>query len=73
MNKIIAIQSDNIKKINIKTDTTILLAKEAQARGYKIVWYETKSLNFINSKVIVYGKEIKFFNDKRKFYKIKKK
>ncbi len=72
MNKIIAIQSDNIKKINIKTDTTILLAKEAQARGYKIVWYETKGLNFINSKVIVYGKEIKFFNDKRKFYKIKK-
>ena len=72
MNKIIAIQSDNIKKINIKTDTTVLLAKEAQARGYKIIWYETKDLNFINSKVIVYGKEIKFFNDKRKFYKIKK-
>ena len=72
MNKIIAIQSDNIKKTNIKTDTTVLLAKEAQARGYKIVWYETKGLNFINSKVIVYGKEIKFFNDKRKFYKIKK-
>ena len=72
MNKIIAIQSDNIKKINIKTDTTVLLAKEAQARGYKIIWYETKDLNFINSKVIVYGKEIKFFNVKRKFYKIKK-
>ena len=72
MNKTIAIQSDNIKKTNIKTDTTVLLAKEAQARGYKIVWYETKGLNFINSKVIVYGKEIKFFNDKRKFYKIKK-
>ncbi len=72
MNKIIAIQSDNIKKINIKTDTTVLLAKEAQARGYKIIWYETKDLNFINSKVVVYGKEIKFFNVKRKFYKIKK-
>ena len=49
-----------------------MLAKEAQTRGYKIIWYETKGLNFINSKVIVYGKEIKFFNDKRKFYKIKK-
>ncbi len=72
MDKIIAIQSDDIKKINVKTDTSVLLAKEAQLRGYKIIWYETKDLNFINSKVIVYGKEIKFFNDKRKFYKIKK-
>ena len=70
MNKIIAIQSDDIKKINIKTDTSVLLAKEAQARGYKIVWYETKDLNFINSKVFVYGKEIKFLNNKIKFYKI---
>ena len=50
MNKIIAIQSDDIKKINIKTDTSVFLAKEAQARGYKIIWYETKDLNFINSK-----------------------
>ena len=70
MNKIIAIQSDDIKKINIKTDTSVLLAKEAKARGYKIIWYETKDLNFINSKVFVYGKEIKFFNNKIKFYKI---
>tara|TARA_B100000700_G_scaffold143925_1_gene159892 strand:- start:45 stop:974 length:930 start_codon:yes stop_codon:yes gene_type:complete len=70
MKKIIAIQSDDIKKVNIKTDTSVLLAKEAQLRGYKIIWYETKDLNFINSKVFVYGKEIKFFNNKVKFYKI---
>ncbi len=70
MNKIIAIQSDDIKKVNVKTDTSVLLAKEAQDQGYKIIWYETKDLNFINSKVLVYGKEIKFFNNKIKFYKI---
>ena len=70
MDKIIAIQSDDIRKINIKTDTSVLLAKEAQLRGYKIIWYETKNLNFINSKVLVFGKEIKFFNNKVKFYKI---
>ena len=29
-NKIVAIQGDNLKKINIKTDTTIFLANEAQ-------------------------------------------
>ena len=70
MHKIVAIQSDGIKKINVKTDTSVLLAKEAQARGYKIIWYETKDLNFINSKLFVYGKEIKFFNNEIKFYKI---
>ena len=41
-NKTIAIQGDAIQKINIKTDTTILLALEAQSRGYKIYYYETK-------------------------------
>ena len=32
-NKIVAIQGDNLKKINIKTDTTIFLAHEAQNKG----------------------------------------
>jgi len=32
-NKIVAIQGDDIKKINTKTDTTFLLALEAQRRG----------------------------------------
>ena len=35
-NKIIAIQGDPIGQINIKTDTTLLLALEAQRRNYKI-------------------------------------
>ena len=35
-NKIVAIQGDNLKKINIKTDTTIFLANEAQNKGYKL-------------------------------------
>ena len=37
--KIVAIQGDNLKKINIKTDTTIFLANEAQNKGYKSVSY----------------------------------
>ena len=53
--KIIAIQGDSIKKINIKTDTTFLLALEAQRRGYKIYWYETKDLNFISSKLFIFA------------------
>ena len=40
MTKILAIQGSDLKKVNIKTDTTILLAAEAQKRGYKIYYYE---------------------------------
>ena len=70
MKKVVAIQSDKLKDINIKTDTTILLALEAQKRGYSVVWYETKDLNLINSKTIVYGKIVKFYENKKNFYKV---
>ena len=70
MKKIVAIQSDKLKDINIKTDTTFLLALEGQKRGYSIVWYETKDLNIVNSKTIVYGKTVKFFENKKNFYKV---
>ena len=70
MKKIVAIQSDKLKDINIKTDTTILLALEAQKRGYSVIWYETKDLNLINSKTIVYGKIVKFYENKKNFYKV---
>tara|TARA_Y100000768_G_scaffold242100_1_gene183449 strand:+ start:600 stop:1529 length:930 start_codon:yes stop_codon:yes gene_type:complete len=70
MKKNIAIQSNSLKEINVKTDTTLLLALEAQQRGYKIIWYETKDLNLIKSKIIVYGKIVKFFRNKKNFYKI---
>ena len=73
MSKVIAIQSNNLREINIKTDTTLLLALEAQKRGYKIIWYETKDLNLIKSKIVVKGKIIKFFENKKKFYRILKK
>ena len=71
--KIIAIQGDSIKKINIKTDTTFLLALEAQRRGYKIYWYETKDLNFISSKLFISATEVKFYENKKKYFKIIKK
>ena len=51
MNRIIAIQSDNLKKINPHTDTSLQLAIEAQKRGYKIFWYQPKNLSIIKSKL----------------------
>jgi len=70
MKKILAIQSNSLKDINIKTDTTLLLALEAQKRGYQIIWYETKDLNLIKSNIVIYGKIIQFFEKTYRFYKI---
>ena len=53
MNKIVAIQADPIEKINPKTDTTLLLALEAQKRKHKIYWFESKDVSFVNSKFLL--------------------
>ena len=70
MNKIVAIQADPIEKINPKTDTTLLLALEAQKRKHKIYWFESKDLSFINSKLFADVKELKLFSNNKKFFKI---
>ena len=70
--KILAIQGSNLKKLNIKTDTTILLAAEAQKKGYKIFYFEPKNISFLNGKVIALCKHIKINNKKKKFYSLLK-
>ena len=70
MNKIVAIQADPIEKINPKTDTTLLLALEAQKRKYKIYWFEAKDLSFINSKLFADVKELRLFSNDKKYFKI---
>ncbi len=72
MKKILAIQSNTLSEINVETDTTLLLALEAQKRNYEIIWYETKDLSLIKSKVFVDGKNVKFFDKTKHFYKVKK-
>ena len=69
--KIIAIQGDPIHLINKKTDTTLLLALEAQRRGYKIYYYETKNLTFFKNRVYAFSQEVEFNENKKKFYSIK--
>ena len=69
--KIVAIQGDPIQTINIKTDTTLLLALEAQRRGYTIYYYETKDLTYSNKIVYALAKEVKFIENKRNFYLFK--
>ena len=69
MKKIIAIQADKINSIKIKTDTTFQLVLEAQNRGYRIFWYETKDLNLLNKKVIAKADQIKFFDNSKSYFK----
>ena len=72
MSKIIAVQSDGLKKINPETDTSLQLAIEAQKRGYKIFWYEPNNLSIVNSKLKAQGSLVKFYENKTNFYKINK-
>ncbi len=72
MKKILAIQGSDLKRVNLKTDTTILLASEAQKRGYKIFYFEPENLSFLNGKVVALCKHIKIFNSKKKFYSLLK-
>ena len=69
--KIVAIQGDSLNSINRKTDTTLLLALEAQRRGYKIYYYETRSLAFVKDKIYALSKKVVFYENKKNFYSIK--
>ena len=70
--KILAIQGDPLSSINRKTDTTLLLALEAQRRKYKIYYYETKNVTFKNKKVYASCREVEFNERKKNFYSIKR-
>ena len=70
--KIVAIQGDPIHLLDRKTDTTLLLALEAQKRGYKIYYYETKNITFSNNVLNALCKEVCFNEHKKNFYSIKK-
>ena len=70
-NKIVAIQGDSLNSLNKKTDTTLLLALEAQKRNYKIYYYETKNLFFSDGKLYSKCKEVEFFEKGKKTFLIR--
>ncbi len=51
MNLTVAIQMDPIERINIETDSTFALAREAQARGHKLFYYGPRQLTFREGRV----------------------
>ena len=67
----IAIQMDPLETINPKEDSTYVIAKEAQRRGYKIFHYGPKNLSIKNNKV--FAKCFYFKILESEYKKIKKK
>ena len=71
-NKIIAVQGNNLTKLNPITDTSIFLASRGEKLGYKIFYYDPKNLSIINNKVIAKGDYIEINYLKKRFYKVVK-
>tara|TARA_Y100000591_G_scaffold288569_1_gene272900 strand:+ start:584 stop:1504 length:921 start_codon:yes stop_codon:yes gene_type:complete len=68
-NKIVAIQGDNLKKINYDNDTTVFLALEAQKQGCRIFYYKPENIFIKNNQIYADGNFIKFYNQKN-FYQL---
>ena len=62
----IAIQMDPLETINPKEDSTFVIAKEAQDRGYKIFHYLPKDITLKNNQVTAEGCYFKILKNKKK-------
>ena len=69
----IAIQMDPLETINPKEDSTFVIAKEAQDRGYKIFHYLAKDISLKNNQVSSDGCYFKILKNKKKIFKKEKK
>ena len=65
--KKILIQIDPIEQLNAKTDSSLLLAKEALKRGHFVMYSNPLDLNIINNKIIVTVKQLKLDKGKIKY------
>ena len=65
----IAIQMDPLESINIKTDSTYILALEAQKRGYRLFHYLPENLIYESGRVSALGNVFKLFPNKKTFFK----
>ena len=65
----IAIQMDPLESINIKSDSTYILALEAQKRGHSLFHYLPENLIYENGRVSALGNVFKLFPNKKIFFK----
>ena len=64
----VAIQMDPLESINIKSDSTYILALEAQKRGHSLFHYLPGDLNYENGRVSAIGNIFKLFPGKKKIF-----
>ena len=65
----IAIQMDPLQKINPNEDSTFVIAKEAQDRGYKTFHYLPTDISLKNNKITARGFYFKIINSNKKFFR----
>ena len=63
----IAIQMDPLNKLHQESDSSLVLAKEAQNRGHKIYIYEPKDLILNNNQLFAKASSLKI-RKKEKYY-----
>ena len=73
INKIVAVQGNQISKLKLSTDTSIFLANEIQKKKFRIFYYNPKNLSIVNNKVVAEGSFIKLNYKKKKYCEIVKK
>ena len=61
----IAIQMDPLESINIKSDSTYILALEAQKRGHSLFHYLPENLIYENGRVSASGMFLNYFQIKK--------
>lgn len=64
----VAIQVDDPASWNPRTDSTLLLGLEAQARGHRLYYYTPQKLSFSEGALHAKGHAIRFFDDKKRWY-----
>jgi len=65
----IAIQMDPLNKLHHESDSSLMLAKEAQNRGHKIFIYEPKDLTLINNQLFANASSLKIEREKKYTFK----
>jgi glutathione synthase len=58
MSLTVAIQMDPIESININTDSTFVLALEAQRRGHRLYHYLPQDMSFVRGRVVALGRPL---------------
>ena len=66
----IAVQMDDISSINVKSDTSFILALEAQDRGHNLYYYKPENLSLKNGKVQAFTQRMRLKDDSENYFSL---